>query len=1329
MNNLIILYPQNEEEFISNNIVLNNFIKRGTVTRILHDNVFSLEIELNLNNKIWQKISNEMYIKTLTPQGEEIFKIVKTRRGMNSLFIYATHIFFSMEDNFINDTYIQGKNGTGAINQILNAGHYKSKFSGTSDIIDNKNLRIVRKNMVSALIGTDDNTFINRYGGELNVNKFNFTLNKRIGRDTDIQIRYGKNLQNIDFIEDNSNVVTRIVPIGFNGLLLPEYHIDSKNINKYQFPKIKLIKFEHIKVRTNEEEEGFNTETEAHNALREECYRLFNDKEIDRPKVNASIDFIELSKTNEYKHLSILERISLGDTVKATHEKININIKQRLIKYTYDILNEKYLTIELGEPQDNVFNTIGNLDNIIGNLGDKIESVDKDFILNEAIINATNLINAGLKNSYVIVRTNEILIMDTQDIMTAKQVFRLNNNGLGFSNNGYNGPYETAITMNGKFVINEITCNKFTAALIEAGTITAEHLTVEAKETLRDGLVTNTDFTVGLEGVKTSITSGNMSNLIRNSTGRIGTKYWLYGSINNSTVYLWEDIINNARSEVYFDLVGRRGSTGGIMTYSFYVKENTKYSLSVNNITVVNGNNLKVKLLENTLEDNKFNVTNAKMIGTFNNNGFNKLQFTTSSGTKFIKILFEGEVNKDSLLDTEARYTIKELRLNEGENSYSWSDSSMFSESIQEHTIKSINSKVSNTDFESYKTQMADKFKQVVASKDFDEFKKAYTQFTQEYDKFSFEVITGGGANILYNGGFKSGDYTPKWFVTSVSSNGVNSSCTVLSENDSYCMYNTRALKIQATNETSGAYGIRQHIKLKSNTNYTLSGYTAGVNAKGQVLISDKGWNVLGSVRLESNTHTGGKDKKNWQYFSFTFKTGLNSSLLSECHVDLMLNDSTDEGKRFFTNIMVNEGDLARAWQGHAEEVQNVYVDITNEGLTVKNGAIKVKNNAGEEVVKADVNGNVDIQGKFTSRGNNDRVEIFGNNFCTYYQNFRNIELNRYAMKFFDWEGKNNTLSEIHSTYSINDSSNRGLTIESVFGNYVSFVKGHKNNNRINVFSMNDGYNPGGKTEDIIIGGSTNFTGHNLNEVYFVNYKASKSVCIEGLRLYDNDVEPNYTGNRIWLAWARGTLCDNNYTETHIGDGQGRSNYGKLYALNVKSIENPVTINDTETYGYIDTSSYNLTENYLGDVGAGHTKNGECIIFLDDAYIEMVDTNVNYHVYISKEGPGDIWISEKSYNYFKVKSTNDIRFSFEIKAKRRGFKHERLTSSEFTKEKHKDNYINEYCKTEIKDITKRFNVIDETNITNIFEDINNLDNINHEYINNILYPNIDELIN
>ena len=240
----IKIYEFNEENFDNNGLGI-LIPSSAIITRTLNDMKYYIDLKHPFDEfGKWKLLQEDRIIKA----NNQLFRIKHVVKTLSDITVYAEHIFFDLQNNFIEDTNIVEKNGLLAINQLLNNTSYKHHFIGTSDITIKSNSRMVRKNVVSALIGDDENSFINRWGGELDMDWFTFEINKKIGRDNGYTISYGKNLTGLNAKFDMTNVVTRIRPVGFDGIELSgNKYVDSHLINNYAMPIIREYKYENVK--------------------------------------------------------------------------------------------------------------------------------------------------------------------------------------------------------------------------------------------------------------------------------------------------------------------------------------------------------------------------------------------------------------------------------------------------------------------------------------------------------------------------------------------------------------------------------------------------------------------------------------------------------------------------------------------------------------------------------------------------------------------------------------------------------------------------------------------------------------------------------------------------------------------------------------------------------------------------------------------------------------------------------------------------------------------------------------------------------------------------
>lgn len=311
------------------------------------------EIRIELTHKYdtlgrWKYLLEENVIACPTPWGEkQLFRIYKKTKSLTKVTAYASHIFYDLRHKTLLDVRPTDKNGEDALNIILQGTGY----TGHSNIAVITTAYYERKNIVAAIAGDIEQSFLNRWGGEILPDNFDIYIYDRIGKDRGVRVEFGHNMTGIEETVDMSNVITRIIPVGYNGIMLEgaEPWVDSQYINAYAQVYEQEVKYEDIKVKESEDEtEGYDTLEEAQEALKEAAQADF-EAGADKPTVNYVVNMALLENTAEYKNYKMLETVQMGDTVTCRNRKIDIDVEARCISIEFDCIRKKTQKIELGE--------------------------------------------------------------------------------------------------------------------------------------------------------------------------------------------------------------------------------------------------------------------------------------------------------------------------------------------------------------------------------------------------------------------------------------------------------------------------------------------------------------------------------------------------------------------------------------------------------------------------------------------------------------------------------------------------------------------------------------------------------------------------------------------------------------------------------------------------------------------------------------------------------------------------------------------------------------------------------------------------------------------
>lgn len=342
---------------------------------------------------------------------------------------------------------------------------------------------------IRALLGGQEGSILDVYGkGDYEFTGFEVKLHANRGLDRGVTIRYGKNLVDLENTVDDSMTFSAVAPYwtdGENTLTLPEGIVVGTNIPNATAPwtdeggtyitdnngEIIYFQYPNIVPAALDLSDQFEEQPTVEQ-LREKAIAYLDNNQPWIPSHNISIDFVQLWQTPEYENVAVLQRVSLCDTVSIYFPDLGLTqAEAKVIRVEFNVLTERYDRMEVGEPKTTLAESVANAVDV--SIPDKYPT--KGFV-DDAINEATEKISGGL-GGHVVMTMNadgqpqEILIMDTDDIQTAVHVIRMNQAGIGFSNSGYEGPFESAWTIDGKFNADFIATGTLLANYIRGGTL------------------------------------------------------------------------------------------------------------------------------------------------------------------------------------------------------------------------------------------------------------------------------------------------------------------------------------------------------------------------------------------------------------------------------------------------------------------------------------------------------------------------------------------------------------------------------------------------------------------------------------------------------------------------------------------------------------------------------------------------------------------------------------------------------------------------------------------------------------------------------------------
>lgn len=441
---MIKLFGQTDTSFTSNGDLV--IIPLRAVVHKEDNGDFYLDLTTSLNYV--DDLTEGRIVIAPTPQGDQAFRVGNVQKTKSKLTTKCWHVFYDSENYLIEDSYVVDNNCNYALDHLNSATEPESEFTTLSDVQTYASFRCVRKSLYEAI-----QTVLERWGGHLVRDNFNIQIKQSIGQDNGVTVRYAKNLKDITCEENWDNVVTKLMPVGYDGLLLDQTYVNAAN--QYALPYTKTVSFnQDLNQEDYETEEAYQAALKADLLAQAQAYVAENCV----PQVNYTLS-------------ANLEKITdVGDTVVVIDERLGIDITTNVISFDYDCILDKYIQIEFGNFKKTLTNLVSN---ITAQTNNAIQEATNNIqvTLGQELQEATNQIWGALGNSYVIYEGDKILVVDSLPKETATNVVMINNGGIGFSQTGINGTFTSAWTIDNTFNAAAINVINFTADLIKGGTL------------------------------------------------------------------------------------------------------------------------------------------------------------------------------------------------------------------------------------------------------------------------------------------------------------------------------------------------------------------------------------------------------------------------------------------------------------------------------------------------------------------------------------------------------------------------------------------------------------------------------------------------------------------------------------------------------------------------------------------------------------------------------------------------------------------------------------------------------------------------------------------
>lgn len=406
----------------------------------------------------WKYIEREAVLSVPTFMGKnQLYRIDKiTDKNDVDISAKAYPIFYDAADEvFLMDKRPTAKNGQDALDDLTEG----TKYSGESNISAGNTAYFVRRNLMDCISGDYYPSFLQVWGGEPLYQNYKLIINERAGGDYGAEVRYGKNMVGVNVTEDTSEVVTRIVPVAFNGRILSTFTVDSPLIKNYAKVYTKEIKFEDVRYFEDIDEgtdtTGFivcNSQEELDATLIAKCREQF-EAGIDLCKVTIDVDMVALENTEEYKDFKDLVKIGLGDDVSCHHTRLGIQTKARAIEVVWDCITDSVKSVVLGDYKYDFLSRWNSTIEKIENVLNKDGSVGAQYI--KGVLNAMDTQLKFQKNAAQKQEVRAILFEDLDPESSLYGALSIGTQGIQIANkrttDGRDWDWSTALTARGGY--------------------------------------------------------------------------------------------------------------------------------------------------------------------------------------------------------------------------------------------------------------------------------------------------------------------------------------------------------------------------------------------------------------------------------------------------------------------------------------------------------------------------------------------------------------------------------------------------------------------------------------------------------------------------------------------------------------------------------------------------------------------------------------------------------------------------------------------------------------------------------------------------------------
>ena len=479
---------------------------------------YELALKYPMDGHLFAELKEERIIRAKandSQRGVQAFRIYRISKPMNgTVTVYAQHISYDLAAIAVKPFSLTSRTPYQVMQALISASLTTNPFSCYSDVSNQIDLSSETPLSIRAALGAEENSMLSLVDGEFEWDNLTIRFLASRGSDSGVTVEYGKNMTKLNSEGDTTSAYTHLMPFAT--------YEDSSGINRTVTLTEGVLAIPTTlsgkKTLIHDFSDEFKEEaTKDEAALRHIAQAYLAENPLGVAVPTTTVSFEPLWKSAGGPE----EKINLCDTLTVRFPKLGVNAKAKVVKVVYDCLLEKPKSVTIGELKANLVDSIQEIEKEAKKTSAAVRDVPTE--IQRKIDEATAQIT-GANGGCVVLRRHadgtpyELLIMDDEDIADAQGVWRWNIGGLGFSSNGYNGPYATAITADGNIVADFITAGTLTADVIHAGTIASTDGTswwnIETGDVNLSGTVHANagnigNFTINADGISTGPTSIN----------------------------------------------------------------------------------------------------------------------------------------------------------------------------------------------------------------------------------------------------------------------------------------------------------------------------------------------------------------------------------------------------------------------------------------------------------------------------------------------------------------------------------------------------------------------------------------------------------------------------------------------------------------------------------------------------------------------------------------------------------------------------------------------------------------------------------------------------